>query len=105
MYEVDSDIKLSIKYQEEFNRIIPLETTQMEETGKVVFLEIETQETSTGIIFDNLELNESMPVAQYKDFFKIFQDSEILEDVSKDELLSNDVCIYRYEKRRGKKES
>jgi hypothetical protein len=97
------DIKLSIKYQEEFNRILPLEATEIENTGKVVFLEIETQETSTGIIFNNLELNESIPVAQYKDFFKIFQDSEILEDVSKDELMSNDVCIYRYEKRRGKK--
>lgn len=101
--KIELDLNLSKTYHEKFINITPLESTPIEETGKVVFLEIETQETSTGIIFDHLILNEKIPVARYKDFYKIYDNVQILEDVSTDTVEKNELYVYRYEKRRGKK--
>ena len=71
--KIETDLNLSDSYHEKFTAIVPLETTSLEETGKVVFLEVDTQQTSTGMIFDQLRLSDSLPVAKYKDFYKILR--------------------------------
>ena len=101
--KITSEIELSKTYHEKFTNITPLETSPIEESGKVVFLEIATQELTVGMVFDSLQLNETTPVARYKNFYKIFNNVKVLDDISSDTLENNELYVYRYEKRRGKK--
>lgn len=41
--------------------------------GRVYDIHIRTKQYTTGILFDNLELNEYIPMAHYKEFFKLYK--------------------------------
>lgn len=61
-------------------------STDTQFLGRVYDIHLKTKHYTTGILFDNLELNEYIPIAHYKEFFKLYKNYSCL----KTQTLEND---------------
>ena len=74
-----------------FDGIEPLSSSETEFNGRIFTYEIETNEYNTGTLFNNIQLNEYLPAAHYKQFYKFFGNTEL-----KSKTKNNDnLYIYR----------
>ena len=88
---IKNQYNLSKDSFEFFNGIEPLSFTDTEFNGRIFTYEIETKEYNTGILFNNIQLNEYLPAAHYKKFYKFFGNREL-----KNKTENNDnLYIYR----------
>ena len=88
---IKNQYNLSKESFEFFNGIEPLSFTETEFNGRIFTYEIETKEYNTGILFNNIQLNEYLPAAHYKKFYKFFGNTEL-----KSKTENNDnLYIYR----------
>lgn len=62
--------------------------------GRVYDIHMKTKQYTTGILFDNLELNEYIPIAHYKEFFKLYNNYSSLKIQS---LENDNLYIIRSE--------
>lgn len=54
-------------------------STETQFLGRVYDIHLKTKHYTTGILFDNLELNEYIPIAHYKEFFKLYKNYSCLK--------------------------
>ena len=88
---IQEQLKLSNDSYKFFHSIQPIEYTETEFNGRIFSLEIQTDIYNTGFLFDNLQLNESLPFAHYKKFFKFYKNTQTSVNTEK----NDNLYIYR----------
>lgn len=91
--ENERNIQNSKDANEYFLNIPVKESSETQFHGRIFDIHIKTKQYTTGILFDNLQLNEYIPVAHYKSFFKLHKNysTNILSREN------NNLYIYRKE--------
>lgn len=88
---IKDKIKLSNDIHHFFDSIKPSEYTETEFNGRIFSIEIETEIYNTGFLFNQLKLNESLPFAHYKQFYKFYKDTSTQIKTEK----NDNLYIYR----------
>ena len=72
--ENEKNLKDSCDSFEFFSQIPNKLSSDTEFHGRIFNIHMKTSQYSSGIIFNNLKLNEYLPIAHYKTFFKLYKD-------------------------------
>lgn len=67
------NLHASVEASVYFDGFEPKASSDIQFQGRVFNVHVKTKQYTTGILFDNLRLNEYIPIAHYKTFFKIFE--------------------------------